>query len=231
MTNVKSTTLVGFVLLAAAGNAFITNGSFESGSAYGGSPSIWVAGTPAPWTATSYTPDMYDNTGADGWGMAGIAAYDNMMSGVTACGGNRFIGFAASTGFGGINEAFGQNVSGLVPGQMYTISTCMITDVSAPALAFGGPYNGYGHVDVYLNSIYLGTFTNNTLAKTWQARSFSFFAPATSGFLKFEAQLDNTSPVLLNSYMGLDDLQVVPEPASMIIVSSGVLALLRKRRK
>lgn len=224
------TRLLSLGLLAAAATqsfAFITNGSFETGTAYTGAPNIFVAGTPSPWVATSYTPDMYDNTGTDGWGLAGVPAYQNMMSGVVACDGHRFIGFAASATMG-FYESFGQNVSGLVVNQNYTMSACMITDPTTQNTPYGGPYDGYGTIDVYLNSSLIGTFAQNTSSKVWQSRSFSFTATSTAGFLEYRAVIDNSSPALRSSYMGLDDIQVVPEPASLATVGLGLAAIIRR---
>lgn len=228
MHNIRLLTLGLMVASAAQSFAFITNGSFETGTAYTGAPNIFVAGTPAPWVATSYTPDMYDNTGGDGWGLAGVPAYQNMMSGVVACDGHRFIGFAASATMS-FYESFGQNVSGLVVNQNYTMSACMITDPTTQNVQYGGPYDGYGTVDVYLNNALIGTFAQNTASKAWQSRSFNFTATATSGFLEYRAVIDTSAPNLRSSYMGLDDIQVVPEPASMATVGLGLAAVLRRR--
>src|SRR5258707_591440 len=133
--------------LFAATPAFaqLLNGSFEAGQAYpppsGGGPNIFLSGTPAPWSATSYTPDLYDNTGADGWAIGtGIPAYNGMFQGMPAAAGVRFIGFAASTGFGGINEAFQQTTALLTPGTTYTVSAMMAADDAGKAIPYGGPY-------------------------------------------------------------------------------------------
>lgn len=236
----RISTLVTLGLAATISQAFITNGSFEGGgSPYGGPPtpsSIFTAGTPAPWAPASNTPDLYDNTGATGWGLAGVGPYQNMMGGVVANHGRRFIGFAASQSFGGINEAFGQNVSGLVVNQNYLVSAKLITDIHAQIPQYGGPYDGFGHVSVLFNSVLIGTFTQNTTPLTWQARAFTFKASATSGFLEFRAELDNANAAFppRNSYMGLDQCEAtaVPEPSSVLAIAGGLLgAGLLKRKK
>ena len=72
--NINSTTLVlGVSLMSGATYGQIANGSFETGTAYVNGPNIFQSGTPTPWFATSFTPDCYDNTGVDGWNLAGIS--------------------------------------------------------------------------------------------------------------------------------------------------------------
>ena len=230
MTISKFAALTTFLATCASSQAFIANGSFESGLAYSGGPNIFSAGTPAPWVATSFTPDMYDNPGADGWSLAGIPAYQNMFANTPACQGHRFIGFGASVTFN-FQEAFGQSVSGLTVNQTYTISTCLITDTHASIPQFGGPYSGFGQVDVYFNNSQIGTFTSNTTALTWQSRSFSFVAPASSGFLEFRAAINPFDPVLQGSYMGMDDIQVVPEPGSVVAMVAELAGILVRRRR
>lgn len=213
---------------AASSAAIVANGSFETGLAYPGGPNIFSAGTPTPWVATSYTPDMYDNTGADGWGLGGVPAYQNMFANTAAYQGHRFLGFAVSTAMN-FYEAFGQNVSGLNQGSTYTLQAALITDTHAQILQYGGPYSGFGMVGVYFNNALVGTLTPNSQALTWQSRSFTFVAPASSGFLEFRAQANPNDPVLQGSYMGIDGIEVVPEPASFAALGLGVVALLRRK--
>lgn len=207
----------------------ITNGSFETGLAYGSGPNIFSPGTPAPWVATSFTPDLYDNTSVDGWGIGGIPAYDNMFKGMVACDGHRFIGFAASTEFGGINEAFSQTTAPLIPGNQYTISACIAADDLGKAIPYGGPYYGRGEVNVLLDGNLIGTLTQNTLSLTWESRSFTFIAPASStAVFEFVAQLDPFSPTR-SSYIGLDDIQITPTPGAFALLSVAGLAAGRRR--
>ncbi len=219
--------------IAPTAMAQIQNGSFEFGLPYAGGMSIYTPGTPTPWTATSYTPDLYDNTGVTGWGLGGIPAYNNMFQGMAACAGNRFIGFAASTSFNGINEAFSQTTPALTPGQTYVMSACLAVDDLGKAIPFGGPYAGRGQVNVLLNGNLIGTFTQNTASLTWESRSFSFVAPnASTAVFEFVAQLDPTPGAIQSSYMGLDDIRLsVPAPASAGLVGMlGTLTLRRRRR-
>lgn len=229
MTMIRTTLLIGCLGIAGASQAFLANGSFETGTAYTGPPNNFVPGTPAPWIPLSFSPDMFDNSGADGFGLGGIPAYDNVMSGVAACHGRRFIGFAASNSLS-FQESFGQVVSGLHVGQLYTVTACVITDISPQAINFGGPYDSFGTVELYLNGTLLGAFAANTLPKVWQPRSVSFTAHAGSGMFELRAKAAFALPPTFgNSYMGLDDLQVVPEPLSLFALSAGVALCLRRR--
>ncbi len=206
--------------------AQIQNGSFELGLAYPSGPNIFTAGTPTPWVATSFTPDLYDNTGVDGWNLAGIPAYNGMFAHMLACDGNRFIGFGASAAF---NESFEQTTAPLVAGQQYTLSACMSVDDFGKAAPFGGPYTGRGVVDVYLNSAYIGSFAQNTATYAWQSRSITFLAtsslPATFSFV---AQVDPLSGAA--SYIGLDGIRLVPAPGAMALIGIGGVLSMRRRR-
>lgn len=221
--------ILGFGAVSASAN--IVNGGFEAGVAYGSGLNIFLPGTPAPWFATSFTPDMYDNTGTDGWGIGGIPAYTNMFKGMLAYQGDRFIGFAASTSFGGFNEAFAQTTAPLTPGNLYTMSTHIAADDLGNAATFGGPYSGRGEVDVLLNGNLIGTFTQNTLSLTWEARAFSFIAPAASSYtFEFIARLDPSIVGGGSSYIGLDGIRCVPTPGALAVLGmAGVLASRRRR--
>lgn len=219
-----------FALAAAPALAQIQNGSFETGLAYGAGPNIFSAGTPAPWVATFFTPDLYDNTGVDGWNLGGIPAYNNMFTGMTAADGDRFIGFAASTAFGGINEAFAQTTGPLVASAQYTISVAIAADDSGHALPYGGPYTGRGEVDVYLNNNLIGTFAQNTTSLTWESRSITFTAPnALPGTFEFVARLDPTNGAA--SYIALDGFRMVPAPGGTALLALGGILAGRRRRR
>ena len=227
--NATRLALLALVGTAAPALAQILNGSFETGLAYPSGLSIFSAGTPTPWVPTSYTPDLYDNTGADGWGIGGIPAYDFMFKGMVACQGDRFIGFAASPAFGGINEAFAQTTAPLNGGQSYTLSVCMAVDDLGKAVPYGGPYFGRGEVDVLLNGNLIGTFSQNTMSLTWESRSITFVAPnSLPATFEFVAQLEPGTTHA--SYMALDGFRLGPAPGSLALLGLGGLAAARRRR-
>jgi len=219
--------------LSTSASAQLLNGSFETGLAYPGGLNIFSPGTPPPWVPTTngFTPDLYDNTGVDGWNLAGIPLYNNMFQNMIAFAGHRFIGFGASTQFGGINEAFEQTVPPLIPGQTYTISANIAADDLGKAIPYGGPYTGRGEVRVLLDGNPIGTLTQNTASLTWQSRSFSFIAPATSSAVfTFVAQLD-PSPGGQASYIGVDDIRLVPAPGAAAVLGLAGLVGCRRRSR
>jgi hypothetical protein len=215
-----------------ASQAALLNGSFENGVAYPGGLNIFSPGTPPPWTASSLTPDLYDNSGADGWPLAGIPAYGGMFQNMLAHTGNRFLGFAAGFASGGtFNESFAQSTPPLTGGQTYTIfANLAAEDTGKATTTFGGPYTGRGKVDVYLNNNLIGSLAPNTASLTWQPRSFSFVAPfaATANF-NFVANVDPLNP--MPSYIGIDSIRLIPEPASVTLGLIGIVALIGSTRR
>ena len=221
--------LTALAALTVPSTAQIINGSFETGVAYGGSPNINIPGTPSPWVATNFTPDCYDNTGVDGWGLNGIPVYDNMFRGMVAADGTRFIGFAAGLYQNTpISESFMQVMNPLTPGQTYTVNAMMAVDDLGKAAAYSGPYTGRGVIDVLINGSYVGTFGANTQSLTWEARSVTFVAPVASSYtIEFVASMGTlpASP----SYMALDGINMVPEPGTILAFGAGAAALARRR--
>jgi hypothetical protein len=212
----------------------ILNGGFETGTMYTSAPDIFNAGVPIPWAATVFTPDGYDNANIDGWPLSGIPAYDNMFGGMLANSGERFVGFAATDSTFTFGEAFEQTTAPLVPRSVYTISAHLAVDDSGNDAAgnFGGPYSGRGEIDVFLDSNFIGTLTQNTASLQWEPRSFTFVAPNISAAtFSFVATIDPLSGAA--SYLGVDDIRIdaVPEPSSALLSAIGLAAAMRVRRK
>lgn len=70
----------------------------------------------------------------------------------------------------------------------------------------------------------LGTLTVQFDSSAWEMSSFSFTAESASSTLQFS---DGLSPGSAN--IALDAVSIVPEPASLALVLTGVLALRRRR--
>ncbi|MBV6459576.1 MAG: hypothetical protein HONBIEJF_02725 [Fimbriimonadaceae bacterium] len=232
-TSLRTALVALIATVTISANAQVLNGSFETGGdPYGGNLNVFVAGTPSPWYATAYTPDLYDNSGSlGGWGLGGIPTYNNMFAGMVAADGSRFIGFAAGVFNGSpISESFKQTMGPLVGGQSYTLNVQMAVDDLGKAAGFGGPYTGRGIIDVLINGSYVGSLAANTASLTWESRSVSFVAPTASSWdIEFVASMGQVpgSP----SYMALDDISIVPEPASLLAVGAGLACLGGRRRK
>lgn len=228
------------LVIAHIAPAALVNGDFETGVPYPGffGRSIFSSGAPTPWSAPpQVSPDCYDNASAginDGWPLTGIPAYGGMFQNMLAASGKRFMGFAAGvTANGGtFVESFRQTTPPLIGGQTYTISAALAAeDTGKAAPVFGGPYTGRGKVDVYLDNALIGTLAPNTATLTWQQRSFSFVAPSTStAVFEFRAAFANASAPV-SSYIGIDNISLVPEPGACLLATSGLAFCSFRRRR
>jgi hypothetical protein len=207
----------------------IENGGFEEGIAYPNGLDGNTGGIPNPWVMTSWSPDTHDKTGVDGWdddtGIDfgdGVGIFQNMPT----IFGNRFVGIAAGN-FG--VEAFGQTVSGMRIGDRITVSAWMQTDDRGRGGIAGGPFSGLGTIDVYVDSVRVGSFNPNSRGGIWEQRSLSFVAETESAFISFVANYDPTTGEA--AFMGIDEIQAVPEPATLAALGVGLGLLARRRRR
>ncbi|MFN8221426.1 MAG: hypothetical protein U0S12_14990 [Fimbriimonadales bacterium] len=136
-----------------------------------------------------------------------------MFANTAAYQGHRFLGFAVSTAMN-FYEAFEPKRLRAKPRLDHHLAGGSHHRHARPDPPVRQAYSGFGMVGVYFNNALVGTLAPNSQALTWQSRSFTFVAPASSGFLEFRAQANPNDPVLQGSYMGIDGIEVVPEPAS-----------------
>lgn len=233
--------IVATVMITQIAPAALVNGDFETGVPYPaaiGRFNIFSSGAPTPWSAPPLiSPDCYANVSAninDGWPLTGIPAYGNMFQNMLAASGNRFMGMAAGVGPNGgtFFESIRQTTPPLIGGQTYTISAALAAEDTGKAPPqYGGPYTGRGKVDVYLDNAYIGTLAPNTASLTWQQRSFSFVAPNTStAVFDFRVAFANASAPV-PSYVGIDNITLVPEPGACLLTTTGLaLCSFRRRR-
>lgn len=188
---------------------------------------------PTDWQVINVTPDTYSNDSSFGLSPGNLGNF----TGVAAHSGLRWV-----AGWSSANEIFGQTLTNpLTPGVTYQLDGFLHQAVR-PDLAQPGAYNVFladGPARTILAS--LGGFSPTDSPNQWQARSFTFTAPANAGSL----------PVLIfvpysagtSSYPGLDDVSLTvvsggasaPEPATLGLVALGLAGFLcvglRKQRR
>lgn len=206
--------MLGCLALSGTASAnLITNGSLTGRIANGGVPSGWtlLAGSPD-------TMDKNHNVGVTS------TPFGVIPSGPSPDGGT-WVGFASS---GSFYESFGQTVTGLSVGTSY--------DIFWYAGNFGanegGGYLGSNAIGVSIDGLAIGAGALLSLGSDWFAQSLSFTATSTSADLSF--RLLNTT----GSYLSIDGISLeasggnsVPEPATLMLLSLGLLGLGLQRAK
>ena len=209
---------VGFLSDMASAN-LIQNPSFEQTPCI--TPCNQTQGVmPSNWLSLNSTPDTYSNDGS-----YGLAPSDGgNFSGATAQDGIRWV-----AGWSLAVEIFGQNLAApLIPGQDYTLSAYLREAVRAD-LAHPGTYQIelWDAANISADELVVGSFQpliDNQNA--WELRTLTFTAPVgadTHPFLAFRSLGSTTGA----AYPGLDnvDLEAVPEPASLLLLGSGLASL------
>jgi hypothetical protein len=124
----------------------------------------------------------------------------------------------------GIQDGIKQTVN-TVKGQTYDLNFWLgHQDGTAPGYTAGD-----ASIDLFLNGLYVTTFTNGMNKAgdiNWAAESFDFVATGNSTTVAF---INSTS--LGNNYAGLDDVSLssVPEPASLLLVGAGLCGFMTRR--
>lgn len=223
----KAFTLLGLASLSGIASAnLITNGGFEVNTVNTGVLRFW-GDTADSWTKVLTTPDMWDNAGVQG-NAPGDSGY---MTGVTAFGGTKWAAIGTEYYMWGNNkwarysEGIESSAMNLSSGQLYDASAMIIYDSTNSS-----GWNNPGIVTVRLKgtgpSFIVGTFTPNTMANTWEARSVQFTVPTTGTYTLILST--ESGP---NAYVGIDDVGCapVPEPATITGLAVAAGALIRRR--
>lgn len=181
------------------------------------------AGVPTGWSAQLGTPDIVDlscNIGVPATTFAAPASLSPDGGTWTGLGreGNGFI------------ERFGQNVAGFTIGQSYTLSWYVSNFGSNPGLAYINP----NQIEFLLSGVVAGSGSSRTLGQGWFAESVIFIATAASHDIAFQLGFGDGG----RSYMGIDGVtlaatgnEVVPEPATMTLLATGLAGMAAARRK
>jgi len=173
---------------------------------------------PSDWLLLNITPDTYSNDGSYG---LDPSLLDN-FTGATAQDGIRWVA-AWSAGA----EMFGQTLaSPLISGREYTISA-YLREAVREDLAHPGTYQIelWDALDVSADQLVLGIFqplVDNQEA--WELRTLTFIAPVGSEghpILAFRP----LGSAAGNSYPGIDNINLVPEPTALVFLGFGLAAV------
>ena len=181
---------------------------------------------PSEWLIANFTPDTYSEDGSYGLlpTAGSIFVPGGNFTGVTAQEGIRWV-----AGWSLFPETFGQLLTTpLSPGQQYKFSGYMIqakrTDIDNP-----GGYELWLAADSDTPATgYLGRLEPTTDSDEWEFRTLTFTAPQDADnlpFLLFVPYNTGTG----RAYPGLDSVMLVPEPATVLLLSLGGLIILRNR--
>lgn len=205
-------------------NGLVPNGSFESNSINTGGAG-YFGDVPDDWSLFNGlyfnpTPDVFDDLGIAGELPGSFTAF----IGVAPYAGHKFVGLAANLNninMPGFTEGIYSNPIAINANVNYTLQLALLHDstnsvgynAAAPLIVRLRQGAGAGTV--------IGSMAANTSPKTWEIRTLSFQVP-TAGL--YELVLSNESPHA--SYLGVDDVRLLPEPGVLSLAwSIGIAAL------
>jgi Protein of unknown function (DUF642)/PEP-CTERM motif len=202
---------------SALGANLLTDGSFETPAVpSGGFMNFGTAATLDGWTVVGPQVSIVSGSFTQN-GISFLAEDGTQWLDLTGDGSNR-------------SEGVQQSVA-TVPGQTYTLSFWVgnVNNV-------GGIFGTTSSVDLLLNGAPDGTFTNScttcTAAQAWEQFTTSFVASGTTTLLTF---LNEDGPT--DNSNGLDNVVLtgkaaaVPEPATLGLLTLGLVGLVRARRR
>jgi hypothetical protein len=198
---------------SAAASPILINGSLTGPIANGN--------VPPGWTVLSESPDTMDQN--NNVGVPGLLDF-GAAPGPSPDGGT-WVGFARD---GGFIESFEQTVGGFTPGSQYNLSFSGGNFGYAP-----GGYTGANRIELLINGISAGITSPLALSPNWVPELLTFSASAASLTLGFRLA-DTTQSYLSIDGIALSDAQqvdVVPEPASLLLFATGTAGLLAKARR
>jgi hypothetical protein len=218
----------GVVPVASAAN-IIRNAGFEDVTG-----AVHVQGyLPNEWFQVGYPnmgADTYSNDGS--WGLS-PSAYGN-FTGVTAQAGLRFV--AGSSG--GFPESIGQTLTNpLAPGASYELSGWLHRGMRYDLQGAANYYvylaeSSASNATKVLVATLGPTVGSQSSSPQWEEKTAAFVAPASSASLPVIVFEPLSAQAGYYAYPGLDNvsLNLVPEPASLSLLTLGGLALIRRRR-